>query len=87
VAVVAKVHLKEVNPTLMLVAKLMKILGVSTMSNELTKPLLQRQNFQEIGMIELLDLRQLDKVVGGSVAKIPGIHKVSDVTLKRGIVG
>lgn len=26
-------------------------------------------------------------VYGGAVSKIPGVHKVSDVTLKRGIIG
>ncbi len=54
------------------------------MTKLLTK---QPQNSHQITMIDQLDLQQLDQVVGGLGQKIPGIHKVTDVTLKRGIIG
>ena len=48
---------------------------------------IQSPKSQQILTIESLDFQQLDQVLGGSVQKISGIHKVTDVTLKRGIVG
>jgi len=35
--------------------------------------------------IELLD-ELAAHIYGGTVSKIPGIHKVGDVTLKRGVI-
>ena len=50
------------------------------MNNQPTKTHLQKQSFKEMPQIQLLNLEQLDSIVGGSV------YKVSDITLKRGLI-
>ncbi|AFY49209.1 hypothetical protein Nos7524_3416 [Nostoc sp. PCC 7524] len=38
-------------------------------------------------ILDKLDAEQLNQVIGGtSVSKIPGVHKFSNVTLKRGVI-